>query len=58
MRQNPGHRMPAEKVTEDIRRETRRQSSAEDRICIVLEGLRGEASIATLYRHDETSESL
>ena len=50
--------MPAEKVTEDIRRETRRQSSAEDRICIVLEGLRGEASIATLYRHDETSESL
>jgi transposase-like protein len=34
----------------DIRRATRRQFSAEEKIRIVLEGLRGEESIAELYR--------
>ena len=36
---------PAEKVVQDIRRATRRHYSAEEKIRIVLEGLRGEASI-------------
>ena len=37
---------PAEKVVRDIRRRTRRQYSSEEKIRIVLEGLRGEESIA------------
>ena len=40
----------AEKVVQDIRRKTRRRFSAEEKIRIVLEGLRGEESIATLCR--------
>ena len=32
----------AEKVVQEIRRKTRRQFSAEEKIRIVLEGLRGE----------------
>jgi transposase-like protein len=40
----------AEKAIRDIRRVTRRQYSAEEKICIVLEGLRGESSIAELCR--------
>jgi hypothetical protein len=39
---------PAEKVAQDIRRRTRRGFSAEEKIRIVLKGLRGEESIATL----------
>jgi hypothetical protein len=41
---------PAEQVVKDIRRATRRQFSAEEKIRIVLEGLRGEESIAELCR--------
>ena len=41
---------PAEKVVKDIRRATRKQYSAEEKIRIVLEGLRGEDSIAELCR--------
>ena len=37
---------PAEQVVKDIRRATRRQFSAEEKIRIVLEGVRGEESIA------------
>ena len=37
---------PAERVVKDIRRQTRRHFSAEDKIRIVLEGLRGDDSIA------------
>jgi len=33
---------PAERVVKDIRRQTRKQYSAEEKIRIVLEGLRGE----------------
>ena len=36
----------AEKTVRDIRRATRRRYSAEEKIRIVLEGLRGEDSIA------------
>ena len=41
---------PAEKVVQDIRRATRKHYSAEEKIRIVLEGLRGEDSIAELCR--------
>lgn len=41
---------PAERVVKDIRRQTRRHFSAEDKIRIVLEGLRGEDSIARQSR--------
>ncbi len=37
---------PAEQVVRGIRRRTREQHSAEDKIRVVLEGLRGEESIA------------
>ena len=43
---------PAEEVIKGIRRATRRHFSAEDKIRIVLEGLRGEASIAELCRRE------
>ena len=47
MRMNPGkHKEPADKVVKDIDRRTRRHHSAEEKIRIVLEGLRGEDSIA------------
>ena len=48
----------AERVVKDIRRATRRHFSAEDKIRIVLEGLRGEDSIAELCRREGISESL
>ena len=42
----------AEQVLKEIRRATRKQYSAEDKIRIVLEGLRGEDSIAELCRRE------
>ncbi len=42
----------AEKAVREIRRKTRRRLSAEENIRIVLEGLRGEESIATLCRRE------
>ena len=42
----------AEKSVRDIRRKTRRRYSAEEKIRIVLEGLRGEVSIAELCRSE------
>jgi transposase len=49
---------PAEKVVKDIRRRTRKQHSAEEKIRIVLEGLRGEESIAELRRREGIATSL
>ena len=49
---------PAEQVVKDIRRATRRQFSAEEKIRIVLEGVRGEESIAELCRREGIAESL
>ncbi len=49
---------PAEKVVRDIRRKTRKQYSAEEKIRIVLEGLRGEESIASLCRREGIAEGL
>ena len=42
----------------DIRRATRRQYSAEEKIRIVLEGLRGEESIAELCRKEGIAQSM
>ena len=51
MRQKPGpEKVPAEQIVKDIRRATRRHFSAEEKIRVVLEGLRGEESIAELCR--------
>ena len=43
-------KLSSEQVVKDIRRATRRHFSAEDKIRIVLEGLRGDDSIAELCR--------
>ena len=50
--------MPAEKLVRYIRRATRKHHSAEDKIRIVLEGLRGEESIAAPCRREAIAESL
>lgn len=59
MRQKSGkQKLSAEKAVKDIRRKTRRQFSAEEKIRVVLEGLRGEESIAELCRHEGIAQSL
>jgi transposase len=49
---------PAEKVVRDIRRKTRRRHSTEEKIRIVLDGLRGEETIAELCRQEGIAQSL
>ena len=49
---------PAERSVRDIRRKTRKQYSAEEKIRIVVSGLRGEDSIAELCRREGIAESL
>ena len=59
MRQKSGpSKKPAELVVKDIRRATRRHFSAEDKIRIVLEGLRGADSIAELCRREGIVQNL
>ena len=53
-----GSAKSVEQTVRDIRRVTRKHYSAEDKIRIVLEGLRGEDSIAGLCRRDGIAESL
>ena len=48
----------AEKAVRDIRRKTRRRFSAEEKIRIVIEGLRGEESIASLCRREDIVANL
>jgi transposase len=48
----------AEKAVRDIRRKTRRKFSAEEKIRIVLEGLRGEESVASLCRREGIAANL
>src|SRR6476469_1615150 len=48
----------ADKVVKDIRQATRKQYSAEEKIRIVLEGLRGEDSIAELCRREGIAQNL
>lgn len=53
-KQNPG----PEAVVKDIRRQTRRKFTAEEKIRIVLEGLKGEVSIAELCRREGIMSNL
>ena len=48
----------AEKTVRDIRRKTRRHRSSEEKIRVVLSGLRGEENIAALCRREGIAESL
>jgi transposase len=47
-----------EKIVREIKRRTRRKFSSEEKIRIVLEGLRGEESIAELCRREGISPNL
>ena len=59
MRRKHNHQKDsAEKTVRDIRRATRRRFSAEEKIRIVLEGLRGEQSIAELCRREKINQNL
>lgn len=51
-------KQPAETVIRDIRRATRRHFSAEEKIRIVLDGLRGEESIAEICRREGIASSM
>lgn len=48
----------AEAVVKDIKRQTRRKFSAEEKIRIVLEGLKGEESISEICRREEIAPTL
>ena len=50
--------LSSEEIVKDIRRATRKRYSAEEKIRIVLDGLRGERSIAELCRHEGIAEGL
>jgi len=48
----------AEATVRNIRRKTRKKYSAEEKIRIVLDGLRGEITIAELCRHEGINQNL
>ena len=48
----------SKQVVDDIRRQTRRKFSSEEKIRIVLDGLRGEVSIAELCRKEGIAQAL
>ena len=58
MRRKSETRATPEQIVKDIRRATRKHHSAEEKIRVVLEGLRGEYSIAELCRREGIAESL
>ncbi len=59
MRHKSGPRGTAsEKTIKNIRRATRKQYSAEEKIRIVLDGLRGEETIAELCRREGIAQSI
>jgi transposase-like protein len=59
MRQKSEHpESPSERLVKTIRRATRKRHSSEEKIRIVLDGLRGESSIAELCRREGIAESL
>ncbi len=58
MRSKTGPNGSADKHVKEIKRKKRRQFSAEDKIRIVLDGLRGESSISELCRREGIAESL
>ena len=49
---------PSERIVKNIRRATRKRHSSEEKIRIVLDGLRGESSIAELCRREGIAEGL
>ena len=49
---------PSERLVKTIRRATRKQYSAEEKIRVVLDGRRGESSIAELCRREGIAEGL
>ena len=53
-----GSKDAADKLVKNIRRKTDRRYSAEEKIRIILAGLRGEESIAALCRRGGIAESL
>ena len=53
-----GKQTASERLVKDIKRKTRKIYSAEEKIRIVLDGLRGEMSIAELCRQEGIAESL
>ena len=59
MRQTTGIRIsPSEKIFKDIKRATRKHYSSEGKISIVLDGQRGEDSIAELCRREDISQRI
>ena len=58
MRQKSEARRTSEQAVKDIRRATRKHYSAEEKIRVVLDGLRGEYSIAELCRREGIAEGL
>src|SRR4029078_8595620 len=51
-------KVSAEQTVRDIRRQTRRKYNTEEKIRIVVEGLRGEASVAELCRREGINPNL
>ena len=48
----------SERIVKDIKRKTRKQYSAEEKVRIVLDGLRGEESVAELCRREGISQGI
>ncbi|MDP6922251.1 MAG: transposase, partial [Lutibacter sp.] len=51
-------RKSAESVIKDIKRQTRRKFSSEEKIRIVLEGLKGEESVSEICRREGIAPAL
>jgi transposase len=58
MRQKQDSRDAVEKTVRDIKRRTRRHFGAEDKIRVILHGLRGEESIAEICRKEGLHQNL
>ena len=58
MSKNRDKKDDADRVVRNIKRQTRRKFNAEEKIRIVLAGLRGEDSIAELCRHEGIHQNL
>jgi transposase len=48
----------SESIIRDIKRQTKRKFSSEEKISIVIEGLRGEDSIASICRREGVAPSV
>ena len=58
MRQKQDSREAVEKTVRDIKRRTRRHFGAEDKIRVILQGLRGEESVAEICRKEGLHQNL